>query len=116
MNLCPYCLNLNRDDLKECSFCDSKLFNKKAIELSDKLPYDLKFKSMKEREKFKLKVGGKMIKVSKNVLNEYKAIIERVIILIEDNKPLKDVSGFYSDKTVLFELSNILNDINEVLK
>lgn len=57
-----------------------------------------------------------MVKISKKVLNEYKEIIERAVILIEDNKPLKDVGGFYDDELVLYELNNILSDIDEVLK
>ena len=57
-----------------------------------------------------------MIKVSKKVLEEYKAIIERAIILIEDNKPLKDVGGFYDSDLILSELSGILKDINEVVE
>ena len=56
------------------------------------------------------------IKVSKKILREYKATIERTIILIEDNKPLKDECGFYDDDLVLFELNGILEDIKEVLK
>jgi hypothetical protein len=57
-----------------------------------------------------------MIKVTKKVLDEYKAIIERAIILIEDNKGIEDTSGFYNSELVLYELNTILDDIKEVLK
>lgn len=57
-----------------------------------------------------------MIKITNKILKEYKEIIERTIILIEDNKPLEDISGFYNDDLILFELNNILKDIKEVLK
>ena len=56
-----------------------------------------------------------MIKVSKKILKEYLATIERTIILIEDNKPLKDVEGFYNDELILYELNNIIDDIHEVI-
>jgi hypothetical protein len=58
----------------------------------------------------------KKIIASRNVLKDYLATLERTIILIEDNKPLKDVSGFYDSNLVLFELEGIKQDIEEVLK
>jgi len=54
------------------------------------------------------------IQISQKVLEEYKATIERAVILIEDNKPLKDIEGFYNEELVLWELGNILKDIEEV--
>jgi len=54
------------------------------------------------------------IQISQKVLEEYKATIERAVILIEDNKPLKDIEGFYNEELVLWELENILKDIEEV--
>ena len=55
------------------------------------------------------------IQVGRKVLIEYLDTIERTIILIEDNKPLNDVSGFYNDELVLFELNQIRQEIQEVL-
>jgi hypothetical protein len=52
MNLCPICANLVRDDLEICPYCGTPLFKGRSLKLSEKIPYDLKFKNIKERRKF----------------------------------------------------------------